>query len=77
MSDEKLKDARAVIYPYNIKKAGELLDALRMKSYTEMVNYLIEAAEAQQLTKISFTDQHSKKSFSIIRSSVKYDPKDL
>lgn len=77
MSDDKLKDARAVIYTYNTKKADDLVAALRMRSYTEMVNYLIEAAEAQQLTKIAFTDEKTKKTFSITRSSVRYDPKDL
>lgn len=74
MSD--LQDKRFVIYPYNTKKAEELMDALRMKTATEMVNYLIEVTEAQQLTKITQTDPKTKRTISNIIKPDRYRPRD-
>jgi hypothetical protein len=72
MSDIKTK--RVDIYPYNVVKSDELTKALGM-SHAEMVNYLIECADIQQLTKITFENKQTKKSFSTIKASGSYDPK--
>lgn len=72
-----IQDKRAVIYSYNVKKAAELVTALNMGSETEMINYLIESADIQQITKITFQNDKTKKSFSITRTTPKYDPKNF
>lgn len=63
MSDELEKESRAVVYPYNRKKADALIEALRSRSLSDMVNYLIETASVDQITEITFTNQTTHRSF--------------
>ena len=72
MSDEQ-KEQRTSIYPYNVTKAEQLARSMNM-SVTEMVNYLIESVEVQQMTKITVTDKKTSKNISILRRSTTYDP---
>lgn len=67
------RSQRTDIYAHNTDKANKLADSMNM-SVTEMVNYLIESADVQQLTKITFEDRNTKKKFSTIRASNNYKP---
>jgi hypothetical protein len=69
----EVKNQRTDIYPHNIEKATTLARSLNM-TVTEMVNYLVESADVQQLTKITFEDTRTKKSVSVIRTSRGYKP---
>lgn len=69
----EIKNQRTDIYPYNIEKANTLARSLNM-TVTEMVNYLIDSVEIQQLTKITVENKTTKKSFNIIRQSGTYKP---
>lgn len=70
-----LQDVRPVIYPGNIDKANQIVETLNMKSISEMVNYLIECIDVQQLTKITITHKTTHKSIIITRTSGKYNPR--
>jgi hypothetical protein len=69
-----LSTKRVDIYPYNVEKSNQLANALGM-THAQMVNYLIEAADVQQLTSITFENKQTKKKFSTLRKSGSYDPK--
>ena len=69
----ELPSKRVDIYPFNVEKSNQLAEALGM-THAQMVNYLIESADIQQLTKITFTDKKTKRTYSIVRTSQGYKP---
>lgn len=73
MSD--IQDKRFIIYPQNSKKAEELMRALNLPNISQLVNYLIESVDVEQITKITVTDAKTKKSFVKLKSSRDYNPK--
>lgn len=72
---KKYQEQRPVIYPHNIDKVEALIRASNLQNATQLVNYLIECAEIEQLTKITFQNDRTKKSFSIIKQTNGYNPK--
>jgi hypothetical protein len=76
MSDQKkYSEQRPVIYPHNFEKVEGLLRASNLQNATQLINYLIENVEIEQLTKITVTNERTKKSFSVVKVSNGYNPK--
>jgi hypothetical protein len=76
MSDvKKYGEQRPVIYPHNFEKVEALIRASNMQNATQLINYLIESVEIEQLTKITITNEKTKKSFSVVKASSGYNPK--
>ena len=60
------KPKQVEIYPYNVKKAEKLADALQM-STAEMVNYLIDTATIEQTTTLRLEDPTTKRATTFTR----------
>lgn len=76
MNAKDLEGKRFKIYPSRTEKTIFLMNALNKKSVSDLVDYLIECADIQQLTKITFENKKTNKKFSTIRSSPTYKPKE-
>lgn len=66
MSNPTTKSKQVDIYPFNVKKADALAEALRM-SYPEMVNFLIEVVTVEQLTQVRLQDPVTKRTVTFTR----------
>lgn len=72
---KKYSEQRPVIYPHNFEKVEALIRASNLQNATQLINYLIESVEIEQLTKITITNEKTKKSFSVVKVSSGYNPK--